>query len=59
MLVTSRDTESLARFNRGEFKLLVNYNLMAITAHSVTIRARGIEKTESLPADRVTATSAI
>ncbi len=54
MLGTSRDTESLARLNRGEFKLLVNYNLIAITPGNVTIRARGIEKTERLPADRVT-----
>jgi NADPH-dependent 2,4-dienoyl-CoA reductase/sulfur reductase-like enzyme len=53
MMGTSRDTESLVRLNRGKFKLLVNYNLIAIEPGFVTIRARGVETTERISADLV------
>jgi NADPH-dependent 2,4-dienoyl-CoA reductase/sulfur reductase-like enzyme len=54
MLGTSRDVESLMRLNQGgEFRLMVNHNLLAIEPGFASIRALGVERLDRVPADVV------
>lgn len=54
MLGTSRDVESLMRLNQGgEFRLIVNHNLLSIEPGAAYIRPLGAERLDQIQADIV------